>query len=193
MSRIPGYREKTHQPIYDTLIRTTGVPTTPLGNSTRLFGNANVGALALTNMQTVGSLASDAQYVIMAMRLYMYFDGTDVRELYQQVASQLYFTLTVGTKPMFSAPAWYAPAGGGIAGNDVAGAGLFSNGLQSQEAILKLGKPITLETRQNFSVNMEFFSVGTTDVLTTLINGGAADNQKIIMFLLDGVTTRDVQ
>jgi hypothetical protein len=42
-----------------------------------------------------------------------------------------------------------------------------------------------IPVRQNFNVAMEFFAVGTTDVLTALINGGAADNQKVITFMVN--------
>ena len=46
--------------------------------------------------------------------------------------------------------------------------------------------------RQNFAVEAQFFTVGTTNVLTNL-NAGAADDQKVIMFVIDGLQTRDVQ
>jgi hypothetical protein len=59
MPRVHGVRERRHQPVWDTLIRSTGAPTTPIGSSTRLFGNANVGQLQLTNLQVPGQLASD--------------------------------------------------------------------------------------------------------------------------------------
>ena len=42
MPRLHGYRERLHQPVWDTLIRTVGVPTNPIVNSTKLFGNANI-------------------------------------------------------------------------------------------------------------------------------------------------------
>lgn len=193
MPRLHGIRERRHQPFWDTLIRTTGVPATPIAPSTRLFGNANVGNLALTNLQVAGQLASDQTYVVLSIRCWLYFDGTDIRELYQQVASQLYFTLNLGDKPQFQAPVWYVPGGGGIYGYDNAGLGTWTNGYPSQDAILKLARPIVVPVRQNFNVNMEWFVVGTTDVLTSLINGGAADNQKVIMMMLDGLQTRDVQ
>lgn len=92
--------------------------------------------MSLTNLQVAGQLASDQTYVILSLRTYLYFDGTDVRNLYQQVASQLYFTLNVGDKPQFQAPVWYTPAGGGIWGSDGAGAGIFTNGWPSQDSIL---------------------------------------------------------
>ncbi len=88
-------------------MRVTGDPVTPLVNSFKLFGNANIGNLAFTNMTVAGQLASDATYVILALRCWMFFDGTNRRENYLNVTSQLFWTLTVGNKPMFQAPYSY--------------------------------------------------------------------------------------
>jgi len=191
MPRLHGVRERLHQPFWDTLIRTTGAPAAPIQPSTRLFGNANVGNLALTNLQVAGQLASDQTFVILSLRCWMFFDGTNARTFYQQVSSQCIFTLNLGDKPMFQAPIWYVPSGGGVFGND-ATTPVFNNGWPSQDAILKLARPIVVPVRQNFNVNMEFFSVGTTNVLT-LMNGAAPDDQMNILFMLDGLQTRDVQ
>lgn len=191
MPRVHGVKERRHQPFWDTLIRTTGDPTPTIQNSTRLFGNANVGNLALTNLQVAGQLASDQTYVILALRCWLYFDGTNRRANYLRVASQLYFTLTVGDKPAFQAPCWYFPAGGGIFGLD-ASTSIFNLGDPTQEAILKLARPIMVPVRQNFSVEAQFFTVGTTNALT-LLNTGATEDQKVIMFMIDGLQTRDVQ
>jgi len=191
MPRLHGVRERRHQPFYDTLVRTTGDPAPGILNSTKLFGNANVGNLALTNLQVAGQLASDQTYVILALRCWLYFDGTNRRANYQQVTSQLYFTLTVGDKPMFIAPCWYYPSGGGVWGFD-ATTSIFNLGEPTQEAILKLARPIIVPVRQNFNVTAEFFQVGTTVALDGL-NDGASDDQKVILFMLDGLQTRDVQ
>jgi hypothetical protein len=191
MPRLHGYRERLHQPLWDTLIRTTGDPTTPIVNSTKLFGNANIGNLALTNLQTAGQLASDQTYVILALRCFLFFDGTNRRDNYLNVTSQLFWTLTVGTKPMFQAPCWYYPAGGGIWGLD-ATASIFNNGTPEQAAILKLARPIIVPVRQNFAAQADFFAIGTTSALNGL-NTGATDDVKNIMFMLDGLQTRDVQ
>lgn len=191
MPRLAGVRERRHQPFWDTLIRTTGDPTPTVQNSTRLFGNANVGSLALTNLQVAGQLASDQTYVALALRAWLFFDGTNARANYQGVLSQLYFTLTLGDKPQFVAPCWYYPAGGGIYGLD-ATTPVFNNGNPQQSAIMKLARPIILPVRQNFNVNAEFFSVGTTSALDQL-NSGATDDQKVILFMIDGLQTRDVQ
>jgi hypothetical protein len=156
-----------------------------------MFGNANVGQLALTNLQVAGQLASDQTYVILAMRAWLYFDGTNDRAFYQQVTSQLYFTLSLGDKPQFSAPCWYYPAGGGVFGFDSTTA-VFNHGMPGQSEILKLARPIIIPVRQNIQVSAQFFSVGSTNVLD-LLNNASTDDQLCIMFMLDGLQTRDVQ
>jgi hypothetical protein len=191
MPRLHGYRERLHQPVYDTLIRTTGDPTTPIVNSSKLFGNGNIGNLAFTNMQTAGQLASDQTYVILALRCFQYFDGTNRRSNYLNVTSQLFWTLTVGNKPMFQAPCWYFPAGGGVWGFDSTQS-IFSNGTPEQASILKLARPIIVPVRQNFAAQADFFAIGTTSALDGL-NSGATDDVKNIQFMLDGLQTRDVQ
>ena len=191
MPRVHGVRERRHQPVWDTLVRSTGSPAAAVSPSTRLFGNANVGQLPLTNLQVPGQLASDQTYVILALRAWLYFDGTSRRSLYLQTVSQLYFTLTLGDKPQFVAPCWYHPAGGGIYGSDQT-ASVLNNGYPSQQSILKLARPIIIPVRQNISVNAEFFAVGTTDVLD-IINNAQTDDQMVIMYMIDGLQTRDVQ
>lgn len=191
MPRLHGYRERLHQPLWDTLIRTTGDPSPAIVNSTKLFGNANIGNLALTNLQTAGQLASDQTYVILALRCFLFFDGTNRRGNYLNVTSQLFWTLTVGTKPMFQAPCWYYPAGGGVWGFDST-ASIFSLGTPEQAAILKLARPIIVPVRQNFAAQADFFAIGTTSALNGL-NTGATDDVKNVVFMLDGLQTRDVQ
>jgi hypothetical protein len=191
MPRLHGVRERRHQPFWDTLVRTTGNPATPILNATNLFGNANVGNLSLTNLQVAGQLASDQTYVILALRCWLFFDGTNRRTNYLGVASQLYWTLTVGEKPMFQAPCWYFPSGGGVWGFD-SNLSIFNLGEPNQNAILKLARPIIVPVRQNFTATAQFFAIGTTVALDGL-NSGATDDQKVIMFMIDGLQTRDVQ
>jgi len=191
MPRLAGVKERRHQPIWDTLVRSTDSPTTAIQNSTLLFGNANVGNAALTNLQVAGQLAADQTFVALALRCWLYFNGTNARTFYQQVASQLYFSLSLGDKPQFTAPCWYHPAGGGIHGSDATTA-IFNHGMPTQEAILKLARPIIIPVRQNIQVNAQFFPVGSTDV-RTLLNNAAADDEMVIMYMIDGLQTRDVQ
>ncbi len=190
MPRLHGYRERLHQPLWDTLLRTTGDPTTAIVNSTKLFGNANIGNLALTNLQTAGQLASDQTYVILALRCYLFFDGTNRRFNYLEVTSQLFWTLTVGTKPMFQAPCWYYPSGGGVWGFD-ATQSIFNLGTPEQAAILKLARPIIVPVRQNFAAQADFFAIGTTSALNNL-NNAASDDVLDISFMLDGQPRKDI-
>lgn len=191
MPRIHGVKQRRHQPFWDTLVRTTGDPATAIPNRTNLFGAANVGNIDLTNLEVPGQLASDQTYAILALRCWLFFRGTNHRTNYQGVASQLYFTLTLGDRPQFQAPCWYFPAGGGIWGYD-SGTSVLNHGTPDQSAIMKLARPIMLPVRQNFSVTAEFFTVGSTDARATL-NSGATDDEKVIMFVVDGLQTRDVE
>lgn len=192
MPRIHGYRERLHQPLWDHLLRTTGVPAPAVRANNTLFGAANVGDFAETNMAAAGQLPSDQTFVILALRAYLYFDGTNLRRNYNQVSSQLFFTLELGNKPQFSAPCWYYPAGGGIWGfSGTAATAVFANGEPTQEAILKLARPIIWPVRQNIAVQANFFPMGATDIVTGL-NAAAADDQAAIAYLVDGLQTRDV-
>lgn len=142
--------------------------------------------------------------MILALRVWMHFEGTNSRLLYRGVSNQLYWTLFVGDKPQFQMPSWYFPAGGGVWGAASAATTVAAttinvqfanNGVPSQEAILKLAKPIAVPVRQHFSALAEFFLVGSVDVRAgaTSLNTGATDDEKTIQFVLDGVQTRDVE
>ncbi len=191
MPRLQGYRERVHQPFWDTLVRAFGDPATPIQNGAKLFGNANVGDLGRTNMNAAGQLASDQTYVMLALRCFLFFDGTNKRDNYLGTAAQLYWTLTVGNKPMFQAPCWYHPSGGGIWGFDST-ASVFNLGTPEQGAILKLARPIIVPVRQNFLAQADWFNIGTLSALDGL-NNGATDDQKVILYMIDGLQTRDVQ
>jgi hypothetical protein len=127
----------------------------------------------------LNSLA-DQTYVVLAMRCWLYFNGTNRRANYLRITSQLYFTLTMGDKPAFQAPCWYYPSGGGVWGFDAV-TSIFNLGDPTHESILKLARPIMVPVRQNFAVEAQFFTVGATNALT-LLNTGATDDEKVIMF-----------
>ncbi len=196
MARIHGVKERRHQPFYDTLVRTTGNPSPTIQTSGRLFGNANVGDPALTNLQVAGQLASDQTYQALGLRCYLYFQSDDrgARLHYLRVSNQLHWTLNVGDKPMFSMPTWYFPAGGGVwgASGETSGNAIYNLGMPSHESFLRLAKPIAIPVRQNFSVEYNWYTVGSTNALTDLNSGGTED-EKIIMFVIDGLQVRDVQ
>jgi len=179
MSRLRDIRERIHQPRYDSLVRGIGVSSIP--NLTQLFGNANVGQRALTNLQVAGALAADATYLIKAIRCVLFFQGLNdsefttafgslpalvnvvgdnarAEDLYGLVGYGSTFTLNIGNKPMMTAPAVYAPAGMGISGFTTENSRhVISNGLATHQSILKLAKDISVAARQNFNVAVEFF------------------------------------
>lgn len=202
MPRLAGVKERRHQPLFDTLVRTNAVST--VAQTTSLFGNANVGQPALTNLNAPGQLASDQTYVILAMRCQMYFEQEadlvpNARALYMGVANQLFFTLILGEKPQFACGAWYLPSGGGIWGasgaQSTAGLALpaidpiYNNGVPSQDAIMKLARPIMVPVRQSISVQAQFNPINTDDIRVTL---NALVASKVIAFYLDGLQTREV-
>lgn len=182
MSKLKNMRERVHQPFYDTLVRGQG--TTAIANQFQLFGSANIGNPALTNMQQAAQFPSDNTVIVKAIRCAMYFQATNDDEfnvafgalpaitgaladnaraldMYSQMAYGGYFTFIVGNKPMINAPLWYAPAGGGISAWSTAtgngGRNVASNGLPSHEAILKLAKDIQVVARQNIALVVNFF------------------------------------
>ncbi len=226
MSRLRDLRERIHQPYYDTLIRDIGISSIP--NLLQLFGNANVGNRALTNLEQAGQFASDATYILKAVRTVMWFQGlasdpgafgtfgslanltasalgTNARaqDLYYLCAYGATFTLKIGQKQMLTAPLWYAPAGGGPAGFSTENSrSVITNGVASQEAILKLAKDIPVAVRQNFSVGIEWFPftragngqvAAYTADLDPLAYVNQFDGMKLIQVFVDGVLTRDVQ
>lgn len=191
MPRIGNLRERQHQPVWDTLFRAYGTADPGIAARTTMFGSTNLGNLAKTNLTVPGQLASDQTYVVLSLRCFMHFDGTNRRAAYVGCAAQLYFTFVLSDRPQFQAPAWYFPQGGGIWGFD-SGSSIFSNGVPSQDAILKLGKAIVIPVRQSIGVTAEFFKIGTYDVLDTLNTNRAASDQSSLIFMIDGIRTRDV-
>lgn len=129
---------------------------------------------------------------MLALRVYLFFDGTNRRSLYLQTSSQLFCTLWLGQKPQFIAPCWYQPAGGGVWGQTGDTNSFYNHGAPTQEAILKLARPIIIPVRQNIAVEMTFFPTGTTDV-RDILNSAATDDQMVIKYVIDGLVTRDVQ
>lgn len=129
--------------------------------------------------------------MVLALRCWLFFNGTNRRANYLNVASQLFWTYIVGMKPQHQAQCWYLPSGGGIWGLD-ANTSIFNNGTPDHQAIFKLARPIVLPVRQNFAAQADFFDIGTTSALDSL-NSGATDDVKNIAYIFDGAQTRDVE
>jgi hypothetical protein len=225
MTKLRDIKERIHQPFYDTLVRGIGIST--ISNLYQLYGNANIGDRSRTNLQVAGQFSSDSFFIVKAIRMVLGFvalgdpafnvtNGNDVaianatntadraEDLYTLCVYGAYFTATVGQKPMLTAPLWYAPAGGGPFGSTtVTDRHVITNGMPTQEAILKLAKDITVAPRQAFNVAVEWFPFtrltangqgGAINLdLDTLTKLNAFDGAKLIQCMLDGILTRDVQ
>jgi hypothetical protein len=66
------------------------------------------------------------------------------------------------------------------------------NGLPSQQAILKLAKPIAIPARQHFSVKVNLYDTGNTSVRTNYLNASTSVGLREVKVLIDGIHTRDV-
>jgi hypothetical protein len=123
MPKLVGVRERRHQPYWDTLIRADvdAAPTPTVANETQLFNGTNLGLEYWTNMNIAGAFASDNTYVVLALRVWLWFKSTNALIMYQLAVHQMFLQFIVGDKPQFAAQAWYFPSGGGIWGHDWVG------------------------------------------------------------------------
>jgi hypothetical protein len=193
MPRLVGVRERRHQYYYDTLIRadTNTAPNPTVVQQTRLFNGVNLGSIQWTNMAAAGTMGSDNTFVVLALRVWLWFVGQNALIQYQLAVHQMYCALTAGDKSLFLWQAWYTPAGGGIFGFDSATPAM-NNGVPQQSATLKLAKAIPIPARQSFYVQVDLFDTGATSLRTTFLNAAGSIGMREIKVALDGIHTRDV-
>lgn len=193
MPKLVGVRERRHQPYWDTLLRadTNTAPDPVVSNEVQLFNGRNLGLEFWTNMNIAGAFASDNTYVVLALRVWLWFTGTNALLMYQLMVHQMFLQFIVGDKPQFAAQCWYFPSGGGIWGHDSSTPAMV-NGLPSQQAILKLAKPIAIPARQHFSVKVNLYDTGNTSVRTNYLNSSTSVGLRECKILIDGIHTRDV-
>jgi len=195
MPKLVGVRERRHQPFYDTLIRVMAstAPTPTLTQTTKLFAaGTNMSNTEWTNMAATGQLPSDQTFVILAMRCFLWFRGTNAMLCYTLCVHQLYLQLFVGDKPIFLSPCWMFPQGGGIWGYD-SSTPMMCNGEPTQQAILKFAKAIPIPARQHFYVEATFYDTSTLSLRTNYLNSSSSIGDREIKVLIDGINTRDVQ
>jgi len=193
MPKLVGIRERRHQPYWDTLVRadTNTAPTPTVQQQTRLFNGTNLGLTYWTNMAIASAFASDNTYIVLALRVWLWFTGNHALTMYQLAAHQMYVTLSIGDKPQFQSPCWYFPSGGGIFGFDSTTPAMV-NGTPEQTAILKLAKPIPIPARQHFNVVCDLYDTGNTSLRTTYLNASQSIGMREIKVFVDGIHTRDV-
>lgn len=194
MPRLSGMREKHHQPFYDTLVRaeTNVAPNPTVAQTTRLFATGNsLGQTEWTNMVNAGQFGSDESFIVLAMRCWLWFKGTNALAIYQLCVNQIYLSLVTGPKTQFTAPCWFFPQGGGIWGYDSATPAM-ANGVPQTTAILKFGKSVPIPPRQNFYVETTLYDLGNTSLRTNYLNSSTSICHREIKVFLDGLHTRDV-
>lgn len=200
MPRDPSQMERIQEPLWDTLIQ--GTPgsfkpnTTITGGPHVLFGSNAASSLSISNMDTPGVLPGNQTYLMLAMRVWLYFKGCESAAglndfiMYHHAVLCLYWQLNIDTKRYFVAPTWYLGAGGGLHGDVGSSTDVFfTNGLPSANAIMTLDRPIPLVQDQPFQVQCTVASVGGVNVGTDIDN--LTSGEVNIQFVLDGLKLRN--
>lgn len=135
----------------------------------------------------------------------------DVYRLHWQAEEQLHWTFGTGLKPSIdNLPTFYFPAGGGLSGDMGATTDLIhwqNGGWEGHTGILRLARAVMIPPRQNILCSAKIFALpdngqalnfltqqGTRNMLSLRDNLNAADAvQKVILFMFDGLFSRDVQ
>lgn len=177
-----------HEPIYDTVVLAAG---TGVVNATNAAGFINVGAnsgktIAATNLNASQRLdAPQAMSVqVIKIRWSELILPADLFAIVNGFAS----VLTVGIKPLNTAPMWQYPAGGGIyvpatTANAVT---YLYNGVPTREAQLSLALPIVIGNQLNFNQTLQ----GNAYTLVASNLGGLG---LTLQYVLDGFHARAVQ
>src|SRR2546426_8199524 len=93
-------------------------------------------------------------------------------------------TLFVGEKIMIQMPTWFFPAGAGPYLED---GQVVTHGLPTPQATFHFAEPVSIDTQQNFRVEIEFPEAGVAEQLQRMYG------PFFIWVVLDGYMTRDVQ
>lgn len=207
MPALVGVIERYHQYWYDTLARgvgaNPGLNAAAVAAQTRLFAGGGLGAIAWTNMQIAGQFAGSRTMQVKAIRVGTFFragwntvnPSYIVHRLYLHCQMQLFWSLVVGDKPMFVAGTHYIPLGAGIYG-DVGGSTdlvVLNNGSPTHAALLRLGRPIPIPPTQGFHVVADIFPLGAGDHSLVACINAADDCDKDVKYMIDGLSTREVQ
>lgn len=200
MPRIPDRMERIHQPIWDTLIQGTVGAFTPrngiAGGPFVLFATTAGGNISVNNLDTPGQLPGTQTYLLLAMRVWLYFRGcTDgaLRNdflMYHHAILSLYWQLNIDQKRYFVAPSWYLNAGGGLHGDLGSSTDVyFTNGVPGADSIMALDRPVPIVRQQPFNVAATVAAVGAVDFGADVAALTAGEIN--IQFMLDGLQLRD--
>lgn len=208
MPRDPSKMERIQEPLWDTLIQgdtAAGfVPNTSLiGGPFTLFSANAQGNISISNMETPGILPGTQTYLLLAMRVWLYFNrctnaqpastalAVDDFNMYHHAILTLYWQLNIDQKRYFVAPSWYLNAGGGLHGDVGTSTNVyFTNGMPGAKDIMTLDRPIPLVRQQPFQVQATVATVGGINLGNDI--AGLDTGEINIQFILDGLKLRDV-
>lgn len=135
----------------------------------------------------------------------------DVYRLFWQTEEQLHWSFGTGLKNSIdNVPTWYFPAGGGLSGDMGASTDLIhwqNSGYDGHAGILRLARAVLIPPRQNILCNAKIFALPDGGVATTFVTTQGSRNmlslkdnlnavdavQKSVVFMFDGLFSRDVQ
>jgi hypothetical protein len=135
----------------------------------------------------------------------------DVYRLHWQTEEQLHWSFGTGLKNSIdNLPTFYFPAGGGLSGDMGGTTDLIhwqNGGWEGHMGILRLARAVLIPPRQNILCSAKIFALpdngnaltfltqqGTRNMLSLRDNLNAPDAiQKVILFMFDGLFSRDVQ
>jgi hypothetical protein len=210
MSKIHGYKEKLHLPLYDCFFvpgktsstaefKTFGTMMTD-SRMIRFFVDVQNKTRLETNLQASGVLASQNVFEARAMRVVVSSDrrlvtdetAVDTRISEASLVHQLIYnsvtTLIVGEKVMIEMPTFYFPGGAGVM---TATANASGHGAPDPMATFRFAEPVRIDAQQNFRVEMLFpQGVPGKDDKKGLHE---AEGPIRVWVVLDGYLTRDVQ
>lgn len=145
------------------------------GSSVRLFGNANIGNIDLTNLQIPGQMPSDESWIVQRWYARHNFPLGDpaVRDLYVAWANSVTATFTIGMRPVWTRSL----------------AELVERrprSAEEQSVVVASADPwpALVPTRQNFSIAVEQFGWAITDFAPNLRRDGFRPR---VWFHLEGI------
>jgi hypothetical protein len=203
MAKVTGVKEKLHMPLYDAFVVRAG---STFRNSMtdprmiRFFVDVQDRTKLETNLQASGVLPSQNRFEARALRVVMsgptqvpQFSPPPPPDYASQILSDLIYnsvtTLLVGEKIMVEAPTYLFPSGAGVSpGNGT----ITNHGEPDPMATFRFSEPVTVESGQNFRVEMLFPRGVPGDVGVPGLLANALPPLRL-WTILDGYLTRDVQ
>ena len=175
-----------HTPIYDTVtIAAASAVNTITTSFFTNVGPASNKTLAQTNMTQQQRLPAPEAFSIFGLRL-RWAENILLADLLT-ILNGFCLEFYLGQKYYQRAPLWHFNAGGGIWANQTLNAtSIYTNGMQSREAMHKLAIPIVIENQMTFYAQLN----GTAVNLTA---AGAGGTGMTLQLLLDGFYARGVQ